>query len=113
MAMSPRAFIDRLPCITSFGHGTGKGSREALGLSTKGPTRIVTDLCVLEPDPDTRELVVASLHPGVTREVVHAQCGWLLTYSPELMETSAPTDVELGSLRDLQARTREAHGQLA
>jgi len=111
MAMSPRAFVERLPFITSFGHGTGKGSREALGLTTKGPTKVVTDLCVLEPDPDTRELVVVSLHPGVTREVVQIQCGWPLRFSSELMQTPGPTDVELATLRALQDRTKLAHGQ--
>ena len=72
MSMSPRAFVERLPFITSMGHGTGKGSREALGLTTQGPTRIITDLCVLEPDAQTRELTVTALHPGVTREQVQA-----------------------------------------
>jgi len=111
MTMSPRTFVEQLPFVTSFGHGKGKGSREALGLTTKGPTKIVTDLCVLEPDPDTRELVVVSLHPGVTREVVQAQCGWPLKYTGELMQTPAPTDLELGTLRALQERTTRAHGQ--
>jgi glutaconate CoA-transferase subunit B len=111
MTMSPRAFVGRLPFVTSFGHGKGKGSREALGLTTKGPTKIVTDLCVLEPDLDTRELIVVSLHPRVTREVVQAQCGWPLKFSAELTQTPGPTDVELGTLRALQERTRRAHGE--
>jgi glutaconate CoA-transferase subunit B len=110
MAMSPRAFVERLPFVTSFGHGTGKGSRAALGLTTQGPTKVVTDLCVLEPDADTRELIVVSLHPGVTRDEVQAQCGWPLEFSSELMQTLAPTDVELATLRALQERTRLAHG---
>src|SRR6266516_3789947 len=38
MAMSPRAFIEKLPFVTSFGHGSGPGSREALGVKTRGPT---------------------------------------------------------------------------
>ena len=111
MTMSPRTFVERLTFVTSFGHGKGKGSREALGLTTKGPTKIVTDLCVLEPTPDTRELVVVSLHPGVTRELVQTQCGWPLKFSSELMQTPGPTDVELTTLRALQDRTRLAHGQ--
>ena len=111
MAMSPRTFVEELPFVTSFGHGKGKGSREALGLTTKGPTKVVTDLCVLEPDPDTRELVVVSLHPGVTREVVQAQCGWPLKFSSGLVQTPGPTDAELATLRALQERTRVAHGQ--
>jgi glutaconate CoA-transferase subunit B len=70
----------------------------------------VTDLCVLEPDTDTRELVVVSLHPGVTQDEVQAQCGWPLKFSSELMQTPGPTDVELATLRALQERTRLAHG---
>ena len=110
MSMSPRAFVERLPFVTSLGHGVGKGSRAALGLTTQGPTKVVTDLCVLEPDPDTRELVVVSLHPGVTQDEVQAQCGWPLKFSGELTQTPAPTDLELATLRALQERTRLAHG---
>src|SRR5512146_738420 len=76
MAMSPRAYVDKLDFVTSLGHGTGPGSRSALGLTTKGPTRVVTDLCVMEPDAETCELTVVSLHPGVSRDQVQAQCGW-------------------------------------
>src|SRR5689334_13415934 len=53
MAMSPRAFVPKLPFVTSLGHGAGPGSRAAIGVTTKGPTRVMTDLCVLEPDAAT------------------------------------------------------------
>ena len=109
MAMSPRAFVERLPFVTSLGHGTGPGSREALGVSTKGPTRVITDLCVLEPDPATRELTVTALHPGVTREAVQAACGWPLRFADQVAETPAPNAQELAVLRDLQERTTRAH----
>jgi len=109
MPMSKRTFVDQLPFITSFGHGTGRGSRAALGLSTRGPTRVMTDLCVLEPDPDTRELQVTSLHPGVTEEATRAACGWPLRFSDRLTTTAAPSDRELAVLRDLQARSTAAH----
>jgi glutaconate CoA-transferase subunit B len=113
MAMGTRAFVDRLPFVTSFGHGTGKGEREKLGLKTKGPTKVITDLCVMEPDPETAELTVVSLHPGVTREEVAAQCAWPLRFAAALAETPAPTAQELEILRDLHARTRKAHGVAA
>jgi glutaconate CoA-transferase subunit B len=109
MPMSPRTFVDRLAFVTSFGHGDGPGGREALGLTTKGPTRIMTDLCVLEPDPDTKEFVVVSLHPGITQETARAACGWPLRFSPSLRETPPPTDEELRVLRELHARTAQAH----
>jgi glutaconate CoA-transferase, subunit B len=110
MTMSRRAFVERLPFITSLGHGSGKGSRRGLGLATLGPTRIVTDLCIMEPDVETRELVVTSLHPGVTAEAIQAQCEWKLRFSVVAAVTPMPTDEELGALRSLQERTRIAHG---
>ncbi|HEX3838169.1 MAG TPA: CoA-transferase subunit beta [Steroidobacteraceae bacterium] len=107
--MSRRTFVEQLPFITSLGHGTGRGSREALGLKSRGPTRVMTDLCVLEPDPDTCELVVTSLHPGVTPEMARAVCGWALRFSDRLATTAEPSAGELQVLRDLQARSAAAH----
>ena len=113
MAMGSRAFVEKLPFITSFGHGAGKGDRERLGLQTKGPTRIMTDLCVMAPDPETAELTVTSLHPGVTREQVQAGCGWPLRFAATVAETPPATEQELTVLRDLHARTKLAHGVAA
>jgi glutaconate CoA-transferase subunit B len=110
MALTPRGFVDKLPFITSFGHGAGRHDRAALGLKTKGPTRVITDLCVMEPDPETKELTVTSLFPGVTREAVAAQCGWPLKFSGTLEETAPASAGELEVLRSLQARTAHAHG---
>jgi glutaconate CoA-transferase subunit B len=92
-----------------MGHGDGADARARLGLKTKGPTKIVTDLCVMEPDAATRELTVVSLHPGVTRENVAAECGWALRFAGNFGETPAPTAEELGVLRELHARTKRAH----
>jgi glutaconate CoA-transferase subunit B len=110
MVMSPRAYVEKLDFVTSLGHGTGPGSRAALNLTTRGPTRVVTDLCIMEPDRETCELTVVSLHPGITREAVQAQCGWQLKFAAEARETPPPTAEELGVLRELQARTARAHG---
>lgn len=113
MAMGSRAFVDALPFVTSFGHGRGKGDRAALGLKTKGPTKVITDLCVMEPDPETAELTVVSLHQGVARAQVEAGCGWPLRFAAHLSETPAATGTELAVLRDLHARTKRAHGAAA
>lgn len=113
MAMGSRAFVDALPFVTSFGHGRGKGDRAALGLKTKGPTKVITDLCVMEPDPETAELTVVSLHQGVARAQVEAGCGWPLRFAARLSETPAATGTELAVLRDLHARTKRAHGAAA
>jgi glutaconate CoA-transferase subunit B len=109
MVMGRRAFVERLPFITSLGHGEGGDSRLRLGAKTAGPTQIVTDLCVMRPDPVSKELTVALLHPGVTREQIQAQCGWALRFAAEAGETPAPTREELTILRELHARTRAAN----
>ncbi|MGE0629176.1 MAG: CoA-transferase subunit beta [Hyphomicrobiaceae bacterium] len=109
MAQSPRAFVDKLPFVTSLGHGTGGDDRQRQGARTKGPTRLITDLCVMEPDPVTKEMTVASIHPGVTREALTAATGWPLRFSAGVKETPAPTELELTTLREIQARTRRAH----
>jgi glutaconate CoA-transferase subunit B len=70
----------------------------------------VTDLCIMEPDVETRELVVTSLHPGVTAEAIQAQCAWKLRFSAVTPVTPMPTDEELDALRSLQERIRIAHG---
>jgi glutaconate CoA-transferase, subunit B len=109
MAMGHRAFVENLPFVTSMGHGEGGDHRARLGARTKGPTKVITDLCVMEPDAVTKELTVVSLHPGVTREKVAAECGWALKFADSVAETAAPTEEELRILRDLHARTKRAH----
>ena len=49
---SPRTFVDRLDFRTTVGYGDGPGDRERLGFRGRGPTAVVTDLGVLEPDPE-------------------------------------------------------------
>ena len=110
MAMGQRAFVERLPFVTSLGHGAGRDSRAALGVATKGPTRVVTDLCLMQPDPECSELSVTALYPGITRDIVQAACGWPLRFSAEVAEAPPPSGPEIAVLREMQARTARAHG---
>jgi glutaconate CoA-transferase subunit B len=109
MKQALRSMVERIDFFTSFGHGDGGEARRRLGLTTKGPTLLVTDLAVWKPDPKTREFVVQSLHPGTTRQMVADSCGWTARFAANLGETPPPTPLELETLRDLQARTRRAH----
>jgi glutaconate CoA-transferase subunit B len=113
MSHSKRAFVEKLDFVTSLGHGKGGDDRQKLGVTTDGPTKVITDLCVLEPDPVAKELTAASLHPGVTREQVIAATGWKVKFAGKVGETPPPTDKELKVLRDLHARTAAAHGEAA
>ena len=71
---------------------------------------VVTDLCTMTPDAETKEFEVVSLHPGVTREQVRENTGWDVRFAARVAETPAPNDRELAALRDLNARTALAHG---
>jgi glutaconate CoA-transferase subunit B len=107
-AHSPRVFVERVDFVTTFGHGTGGDARAAAGLTTAGPTRVITDLCILEPDPVTRELTVVSLHEGVTREQVETATGWPVRFAAEVATTPPPTATELQVLRELRAASSAA-----
>jgi glutaconate CoA-transferase, subunit B len=111
LKQSKRSMVEKIDFFTSFGHGTGGDARLKLGLSTAGPTLLITDLAIWKPDPVTKEFTVVSLHPGVTREMVQETCGWPVTFAATLQTTPAPTELELATLRDLKARTARAHGQ--
>jgi glutaconate CoA-transferase, subunit B len=106
---SPRTFVEELAFVTSVGYGSGNGHREKLGLRGAGPTRVITDLGVLEPDASTRELTLVAVHPGVDVETAQAKTGWELRVADQLDTTPAPTDEELRVLRSLTgaASTRE------
>ncbi|HEY0920787.1 CoA-transferase subunit beta [Devosia sp.] len=110
LKQAKRSMVDKIDFFTSFGHGEGGDHRQRLGITTKGPTLLITDLALWKPDPVSKEFTVVSLHPGVTRDMVQDSCGWRVSYAERLEQTPAPTALELETLRDLQARTAAAHG---
>ncbi len=63
----------------------------------------------MKPDPDSKELVVVSLHPGVSREDVIDATGWEIRFTEQLEITPEPSENELTILRELKARTERAH----
>ncbi len=96
-------FVERLDFVTSVGHGSGGDTRRRLGLRGSGPSAVITDLGVLEPDPVTRELVLTRVHPGVTAADARAATGWELRVAERLSTTEPPTAEELRDLRELES----------
>ena len=101
LRQSPRSFVERLDFVTSAGYGRGGDARERSGAPGRGMTKVITDLGVLEPDPDAKELVLTAVHQGVSVEEVRAQTGWELQVSVDLTTTPPPTEAELTALRSM------------
>lgn len=104
VAHSRRTLVERLDFLTTVGHGDGPGARQRLGLRGEGPTAVITDLGVLEPDPASRELTLTQLHEGVTVDQARAATGWPLAVAEQPLITERPTQTELEALRELLAR---------
>jgi len=105
LAQSPRTFVSKLDVVTTVGFGAGGNDRQRLGFTGWGPTAVVTELGILRPDPETRELVLTELHPGVSRDQAIAATGWPLRVAANVKPTDDPTDAELSALRSIEART--------
>jgi glutaconate CoA-transferase subunit B len=86
LRQSPRAFVEELDFTTSV------GARVSV---------VVTDLGILEPAGDGRELELTHVHPGVEVEQARRATGWSLRVADDVRETSPPAAEELAALRAL------------
>ncbi|TCN36980.1 glutaconate CoA-transferase subunit B [Kribbella orskensis] len=100
---SPRTFVERVDFVSSVGYGPTGRERVARGA---GPTLVITDHGVLEPDPETNELTLTRLHQGVTVEQAVKATGWPLKVADDIEAVPPPSDEELTALQKL--RNREA-----
>jgi glutaconate CoA-transferase subunit B len=101
MRLNKRAFVERLDFQTSAGHLSGlPGERARLGIPGAGPQLVVTDRCIFRFPPEGGEMLLASVHPGITVEQVQAEVGWPLRIVPDLAVTEPPTAEELRLIRE-------------
>jgi glutaconate CoA-transferase subunit B len=98
--LSTRAFPAELDFLTSPGQRCKGKTREELGMPGAGPVKVITDKGILESDPDTGEMVLCALYPGVTVDEVKANVGWPLRVRDHLVEVAAPSGKELDLLRN-------------
>ena len=99
MVHEKRRFVPRVDYITSPGYGDGAGWRKRVGLARGGPAAVITTLGVLRFDPDTCEMMLASVHPGVSVEQVLLATDWPLRVAPQVTQTPEPTVEALAILR--------------
>ncbi|MEQ5807811.1 CoA-transferase subunit beta [Alteromonas sp. NFXS44] len=108
---SPRTFVKDVDFITTLGFGRDGQARKGKATIGKGPVLVITDLCILQPAPETNELIVVSLHPGVTQQQVIEATGWDIRFASTLVTTPSPSTQEIQVLRSLKAATEQAHSQ--
>jgi glutaconate CoA-transferase, subunit B len=111
MKQSPRSFVAQLDFRTSCGYLAGSGARRASDFPGAGPRAVITDFGVLRPHPETEELQLTALYPGVSVDAARAATGWPLQVADALETVAVPQPAELATLRGLQARTRHAHAR--
>ena len=89
LRQSPRSFVSELDFRTSSGGAV---------------STVVTDLGVLQPRGEERELTLTSVHPGVDADQAREATGWDLEVADDLTVTPAPAEAELAALRELEAK---------
>jgi len=97
----PKRFTEKIDFITTPGYLTGPGAREEAGLPPgSGPYKVITNLCVIGFDDETKRMKVESMHPGITREQIIENTGFEMLWNDSLMESEPPRKEELECLRE-------------
>ncbi|MBI5883188.1 MAG: CoA-transferase subunit beta [Elusimicrobia bacterium] len=100
MKASKRTFMEKVDYITSPGTRPGGQPRGGVSLPGRGPVKVITDLGILEPDPQTGEFILTSIYPGVTIEKVKENIGWPLKVREPLGTVAVPSAAEITLLRE-------------
>ncbi len=94
-----RRFLPRVDYITSPGFGNGRGWRAQNGLPRGGPSAVITTLGIMRFEADTGEMVLRSIHPGVSVDRVRQNTGWPIKIAIDLETTPPPTPQEQAMIR--------------
>jgi glutaconate CoA-transferase subunit B len=95
-----RRFVERVDYRTSPGWIDGPLGRRHSGLPHGGPIAVITNMAVLHFDEVSKEMVLASHHPGVTIDAVLAQTGFPLA-TAGAVETEPPLEDEIRLLHEV------------
>jgi len=104
MVMTPqdsRRFVEKLDFVTTPGWIKGGNSRYEAGLPLNtGPYKIITNMAVMDFEPESKRMRVVSINPGYSFKDVQDNCGFELLQAAKITETKAPTETELRILRE-------------
>ncbi|TDD48114.1 CoA-transferase subunit beta [Saccharopolyspora elongata] len=100
-AHEPRRFVEQVDFITSPGHLRGANTRAESGLVFGNVSTVVTDLAVLDFDPESRRMRLRAVQHGVPVDQVREATGFELLMHEPLDELPPVDPAELTILRDL------------
>jgi glutaconate CoA-transferase subunit B len=99
MPHEKRKMVKKLDYLTSPGFLDGPGAREKAGLLGGGPSLVVTNLCQMDFDPETKRIRLATIHPGITIQQILENSGFDIILPKSAPTTELPTQEELTLLR--------------
>lgn len=101
MTHEKRKMVKKLDYLTSPGFLDGPGAREKLGLAGSGPSLVVTNLCQMDFDQQTKRIRLATVHPRTSVQQVLENSGFDLIVPKKVATTELPTHEELTLLREI------------
>jgi acyl CoA:acetate/3-ketoacid CoA transferase beta subunit len=101
MRQDKRKFVEKVDFITTPGYLTGPGAREAAGLpKNTGPYRVITQLGVYGFHPETKRMMLLSLHHGVTLEEAKANASFEFGVADRIEVTEPPSEKDIRILHE-------------
>ena len=104
MVMTPqdsKRFTEKCDFITTPGYLEGGDSRDKAGLARgSGPYRVITNMAVMDFEPESKRMRIKSINPGYSEKDVQDNCGFELLKAPRITETAPPQEEELRVLRE-------------
>ena len=93
-------FVEQVDFITTPGYLTGGDAREGYGFPGNGPSVVISSLGILRFDPQSKEMYVESLHPGITADEIRENTAWDLKFAESVQETPTPSPEQIRILRE-------------
>ena len=104
MAHDKRKFLTKLDYMTSPGFLDGPGAREKWSLVGGGPEVVITDMCQMYFDADTKKIRLMSVHPGFTVQDIQDNVMFDLIIPDDVPTTKEPTQNQLDIMKKLDPK---------
>ncbi|MBW2544298.1 MAG: 3-oxoacid CoA-transferase, partial [Deltaproteobacteria bacterium] len=65
-----------------------------------GPYKIITNMAVMDFEPESKRMRVISVNPGYSLKDIEENCGFELLKASNIVETPSPTEEALRLLRE-------------